>query len=133
MNQNPKRLLPVETPTINGRIYSQEIANAIIEQINTTQVFVTADTPETLTIPFDRLAGYAKNARTEDGWVVFDYHSAKTPMGIMIDTLLGYEVSLDFVTCGKGTLSKDLVVSDYEFMCVAAVARPVHQLEERDK
>lgn len=133
MNKNPRRLLPVETPTVNGRIYSQEIANAIIEQINTTQVFVTLDTIETLAVPLDRVTGYAKNARTQDGWVVFDYHPAKTPTGGVLDTLLEYKVTIDFVTCGYGTLSKDMVVSDYDFICVAAVSRPVHYLEKRGK
>jgi hypothetical protein len=117
------RLLSIETPTLNGRVYSQEIANAVVEQINTQDVFVTMDTTETRAVPLDRVTGLARNARIEDGWVMIDYHPVKTPLGTVLDLLMEKKIEFDFVTCGIGTVSSAGIVSDYSMSCVAVIPK----------
>jgi hypothetical protein len=121
-------LLPVGTPTINGRIYPNDVAQDIVEKINSSDMFVTADTPETAYVPLERVAGYARNAKVEDGWVVIDFEPVKTAHGSIITTLMDNKVKLDFVTCGTGTVHPDGTISDYEIFCVAAVPAQHYKL-----
>lgn len=115
-------LITADQPTVNGRYYSAETLQRVMDNVATRDLYVQLHSPTEpgqITVDLHKVVGTAK-LKFEDGVLSVDI----TPMTAMcISPVLEYS---DFTTCGHGQLVKSdrgIEVEQFDLVYIAAIPK----------
>lgn len=124
-------ILTIDVPTLNGRTYTAEVAETIIDKVNSTShgVLGMMGVPPRLTVDLLQVSHRVSNARIADGQVIVDVHVLETPHGKALNALLeayGSKIpdGVGFRCAGTGELSSEGEVSNYHLISIDFVYDP---------
>jgi hypothetical protein len=119
-----QRILKLDTPTVNGRIYpTAEIALALL-RISETPVLGIMGVKPVNQVDLADLSHLTSDLNIEDGWLVGEVTVLKTPMGEALGKILD---TVAFTPIGNGTVNGNNEVVDYRLLYINAV--PKEELE----
>jgi hypothetical protein len=111
------KILPIDRPNWNGRIYNQSVVQSVIEKCKT-PVFGSLES--VANIDLTKVSHITENLRVENGWLVGDVKVLKTPMGQILSEILLVESNINFTFGGYGNISADGVISNLVIWSVNA-------------
>ncbi len=123
-----QKLMILDQPNKNGRVYTTELVNKIIETVSG-DVYGTIGLSSEGTIDLERISHKTTNLRIEDGYWVGDITILDTRHGYnlrsLIDTSLamGNTIGIDFRPTGYSTINVDGIidVNAYKLISIDAV------------
>jgi hypothetical protein len=120
------KILELNVPNKNGRIYTTEAVQAAIEQTKGRDIFGSIGYPDDFngTVNLERVSHRAVNIRIEDGDVFADIKIMNTPNGKILKQLEGADVPLHFRPAGFANIAADGTVSDYQIISIDVVHDP---------
>lgn len=124
-------ILTLDQPNANGRTYTTEVAEAIIEQardrIAVGALLGEVGYPEGSSfnsVDMNRVSHQVTDLRIENGQLIGVIKLLKTPMGEIAEKLIYEAPHVGFRPRGHATIDKNGVVSDYQLVTIDLVANP---------
>ena len=105
------KILPIDRPNWNGRIYSQSVVESAIAKCKS-PVYGHCDS-NIGQVDLEKVSHITENLRIENGWLVGDVKFLGTPKGKILKEIYEPSNMMKFVVAGHGNISDDGVVTDF--------------------
>jgi molybdopterin-binding protein len=106
-------ILEIEKPTVNGRIYGEEVAQKIVESINSKQVLLVYLADGSYPPSLNNAVAHAVSGEIVSGSVIAEIEILNTPKGKLLQELFNVG-NISIKTMGVGRIFKNCVDDDYE-------------------
>jgi hypothetical protein len=115
-------VLAIDRPDRNGRVYTREIAEAIVQHIERKKVFGELGCPSgDMYIELGNVSHVIEAAEIVDGTVQTNIKVLDTPAGRALAELMKNDASIRFRPRGTGRLIGDGKIADYSLISIDAI------------
>ncbi len=119
-------ILPVDTPTINNRIYTTEAVEQALQKVKEPVFGGFVNDYEGIDIAIENYAFRASNLRIHDGNVIAEIEILNTPKGLVLEDLLNSVCPMRFAAAGTCRIENQQI-TEYEIRTVQLVAEGVFE------
>jgi hypothetical protein len=112
------RILKVDTPNSNGRIYTREAIETAIEKHAGNPLMISLGVQEKTELDMNRITGVMTNLSIDgDGYLVGEITRLNLPAAETLDKL----TDMAYIPVGYGTVGEDGAIRDYTFSYIAVI------------